>query len=73
MCNKALRVFGFIRRNSWEFKNPCRFKILYFTLVRFILGYGSVVWNPHQTGLIDKIKSVQNRFSRVLAFKIIPI
>jgi len=27
-------------------------------------------WNSHQTGLINKIERIQNRFLRVLAFKI---
>jgi len=30
ICNKALRDFGFIRRNCLEFKNPNCIKILYF-------------------------------------------
>jgi hypothetical protein len=69
MCNKALRVFGFIRRNCLEFKDPNCFKLLYCSLVRSILEYGSVVWNPYQMGLINKIERVQKRFLRVLAYK----
>jgi len=69
-CNKARRVFGFMRRDCSEFKNPYCYKTLHFTLVRPILEYGSVMGNPRQTGLIDKIERVQNRFLRVLAFKI---
>jgi len=67
MCNKALRVFGFIRRNCIEFKNPNCFILLYCSLVRSILEYGSVIWNPYQTGLINTIERVQKRFLRVLA------
>ena len=69
MCNKALRVFGFIRHYCSEFKNPNCFKILFFSQVRSILEYGSVIWSPYQTNLINKIERIQNRFLRVLAFK----
>jgi len=69
MCNKALRVFGFIRRNCFDFKNPNCFELLYCSLVRSILEYDSVIWNPYQTGLIIKIERVQKRFLRVLAYK----
>jgi len=56
MCNEVLRVFGFIRRNCLEFKNPNCFILLYCSLVRSILEYGSIIWNPYQAGLISKIK-----------------
>ena len=43
--------------------------MLYCSLVRSILEHGSVIWNPYQTGLINKIERVQKRFLRVLAYK----
>jgi hypothetical protein len=69
ICNKAFRVLGFIRRNCSELKNPNCIKILYFSLVRLILEYGSVVWNPHQANFITKIERIQYRLLRVLAYK----
>jgi len=48
-CNKTLRVFGFLKRNYWEFNDlrdlsttTC-LRVLYFTLIRFILEYGSLI------------------------------
>lgn len=32
ICNEALGVFGFIRHNCTDFKNPHYLKILYFSL-----------------------------------------
>jgi hypothetical protein len=69
ICNKALWVLSFIRRNCSEFKNPNCIKILYFSLVRSILEYGSVVWNPYQANLITKIERIQYRLLRVLIYK----
>lgn len=70
MCNKAQRVFGFVRWNCNEFKNPTCFKILYFSLVCSIQEYGSVIWNPHQIGLVKKIEFIQKQFLWILAFKL---
>ena len=43
--------------------------ILYYSLVRSILEFGSVVWNPIQVGLKNKIEIIQRRFLRMLAYK----
>jgi hypothetical protein len=67
--NKALRVFGFLSRNCWEFHDPLCLRVLYFSLVRSILDYGSIIWSPHQDYLIIKLERLQNRFLRMLAFK----
>lgn len=58
MCNKAFRVFGLIRHNCSEFKNPNCFKILYYTLVRSILKYGFFFLNLYQNGSTNKIDRV---------------
>lgn len=44
-------------------------KIVYFLLVSSVLELGSLVWNPRQTGLIDKIDKVQRNFIKIIAFK----
>lgn len=67
ICNKDFRVFG-LRRNCSEFKNPNYIKILYLLSVRSILEYGSVIWNRHQSSLINEIECIQNRLLRVLAY-----
>ena len=47
MVNKANGVLGFIKRWSKEFTDPYLTKQLYFSLVRYILEYGSIIWEPH--------------------------
>lgn len=59
---KALQVVGFIKRNSWEFNNPICIKVLYCSLVRTILEYCSVVWNPVTDLWTNELESVQNQF-----------
>jgi hypothetical protein len=51
--NKAIRMFGFLKHNCWEFDDPICLYILYFSLMQSILGYGSIIWNPHQEYLIN--------------------
>lgn len=65
MCRKALWVFDFLRHDCSAFKNPDSFEIFNFILVRSILEYGLVIWNPYQTDMIYKIDHIQNIFSRV--------
>jgi hypothetical protein len=42
-------------------------KVLYLLLVRPILEFGSIVWNPRQIDLIDKL---HRHFIRMIAFKL---
>lgn len=67
--NKALRVLGFINRNSRDFKDPLTYKVLYFTLVRPILEYASQVWSPQYKEHIDFLEMVQRKFLKSLAYK----
>jgi hypothetical protein len=60
--NKAFRVFGFIKRWAKEFKDPYTTKLLYTSLVRPILEYGSCVWSPQYQIHQDRIESVQKQF-----------
>lgn len=62
MVNKAYGVLGFIKRWAKEFSDPYVTKQLYTSLVRPILEYGSVVWDPHYNYNINMIESVQKQF-----------
>lgn len=42
---KAIKVLGFLNRASNEFKDINCLKVLYCSLVRSILKFGSIVWN----------------------------
>ena len=62
MINKAYGVLGFMKRWAKEFSDPYVTKQLYTSLVRPVLEYGSVVWDPNGTGDIGRIESVQKQF-----------
>lgn len=67
--NKGMKTLGFVTRNSKEFRNPQTFKLLYFTFVRPLLEYASVVWSPYYEVSSKLTESVQRKFLRHLAFK----
>jgi len=46
------------------------YKVLYCFLVRSILEFSTVVWNPKQINLIEKFGKIQQRFLRIIAFKL---
>ena len=47
IINKARRIWGFVKRQSKEFKDPYFTKSLYFSLESSQLEYCSTVWMPH--------------------------
>ena len=57
---KANRTLGFVCSNLKSCRK--RIKLLaYFTLIRPILEYGALVWDPYTHILIDKLESIQRR------------
>lgn len=62
MVNKAFSMLGFIKRFSYNFKDPYTIKTLYISYVRSIIEYCSVVWCPYQPTHVARIESVQKQF-----------
>lgn len=62
MVNKARGVLAFIKRWAKEFTDPYITKQLYTSLVRPILEYGSIIWDPQYNIHIDHIESIQKQF-----------
>ena len=60
--SKARAVFGFVKRWAREFIDPYITKLLYISLVRPILEYASIIWNPYYRCHSDSIESVQKQF-----------
>jgi len=60
--SRATQVLGFIKRWAKEFDDPYTTKLLYVSLVRPILEYGSCVWSPQYSNHQDRIESVQKKF-----------
>lgn len=50
ICCKYYKMLRFIKRLAHEFKLGLSIKILFSSLVRPILEYGAVLWNPHTVG-----------------------
>ena len=62
LTSKARQILGFIKRQARSFNDPYITKSLYCALVRPILEYCCVSWNPFTSVQIDKIESVQKQF-----------
>jgi hypothetical protein len=62
MLSRANKMLGFIKRRAQEFNNVWVTKTLYCSLVRSVLEYGSIIWDPvfevHRT----RIESIQKQF-----------
>lgn len=65
---KSLKILGFIKRNTTLFTSATCLRTLYFSLVRSILEYGSVVWFPYLACDQLRLERVQNRFLSFAAF-----
>ena len=61
--SNASKILGFVRRNLSRCDNKVK-AAAYKALVLPKLEYASTVWDPHQTGLIDKLEMVQRRAAR---------
>lgn len=62
MIGKARAVLGFVKRWAREFIDPYITRLLYISLVRPILEYASIIWNPYYRCHSDSIESVQKQF-----------
>lgn len=62
--DKANRQLGFMFKISKEFRDPLCFKALYCSLVRSLLEFASVVWNPYQAVWSGRFEAVQRKFVR---------
>ena len=65
-----MRLLGFIKRNSSEFRDISTLNPLYVSLVRPHLEYCSIIWNPSYTVDIIKIEKVETNLTRYLFLKI---
>lgn len=64
IISKANSLLGFIKRNSKEFHDPYTLKSLYVSLIRSILEYACCIWCPSYANSINRIESVQRKFTR---------
>ena len=65
IVSKANSMLGFVKRSSYEFS-----KNLYVSLVRPVLEYCAIVWDPSFNLRIVRIERVQRNFIRFMIRKI---
>ena len=66
---KAVRVIGFIRKFTFNFKNCSVILYLYKTLALPILMYASPIWSPYLSCDQYRLETVQHKFLRYLSQK----
>ena len=63
ICNQSNSILGFIRRNLKHCNRNFK-ETAYISLVRSVLDYASIVWDPYQKKDIDSIEGIQGRAAR---------
>lgn len=71
VTSNAIRVIGFIRRFSQDFKDH-NIRLLYCALVRPHLEYCSIVWSPYTVDGRERLESVQHKFTKFACKRMIP-
>ena len=69
IVKNAFRMLGFLKRESFNLRNPFTVMSLYKTLIRSHLEYASVIWNPSKNVHISKIERVQRKFVKFYCYK----
>jgi len=69
ITNKALKMYGFVIRNSKYFNDIGCIRKLYVSYVRSILEYCSIIWSPYYINHSYHIEKVQNKFLRYIYYK----
>jgi hypothetical protein len=69
VSSRAFRTLGFISRNTKHFRDPSSLTILFNSLVRSVLEFGSTIWNPSYITHINAIERVQNKYIKQLNFR----
>lgn len=69
ISTKAYRNLGFVLRISKPFSDVGCLRVLYFSFVRSILEYCSVIWNPQYITYIQSLEKLQLKFLKHLHFR----
>lgn len=69
IIKKSFQQLGFLLRTCKPFKKVDTYKILYFSLVRSVLDFCSVVWSPFYACHINRIERIQKTFLRTLHYR----
>lgn len=69
ITNKANRILGLLRRTCRGWKDTKTLKMLYCTLVRSQVEYGTIVWSPHTKRNIEKLECIQQKGTKFILAK----
>jgi hypothetical protein len=69
ITNTAMKMLGFVCRNTKEFTNISCIKQLFYGLVRSRLEYCCVVFKPYQQLYINMMEGVLRKFAKYVYFK----
>ncbi|XP_050528067.1 uncharacterized protein LOC126898166 [Daktulosphaira vitifoliae] len=70
VCCKAFKALGFIMRLAKDFKQGLSLKMLFCSIVRPILEYGSVVWDLYTALGSLQLERVQRKFLRFVSYSL---
>ncbi|XP_050525318.1 uncharacterized protein LOC126896507 [Daktulosphaira vitifoliae] len=70
VCCKAFKASGFIMRLAKDFKQGLSLKVLFCSIVRPILEYDSVVWDPYTALGSLQLERVQRKFLRFVSYSL---
>ena len=66
ITKKASSTLGFIKRNLRRCPTSCK-KTAYLALVRPLLEYGAIIWDPYQKQEIDQMERIQRKAVRFIS------
>lgn len=65
---KSLKTLGFIKRFSSNFNITYSLKNVYCVLIRPIIEYGSIIWDPYTSSDSSLLERVQRKFLNFASF-----
>lgn len=63
---RAFKILGFVIRTSKNFKRTSSLKMLYCSLVRSLLEYASVIWDPYTTTDSSHLEIIYKIISKII-------
>ena len=63
--NTARKMLGIVKRSFRDLDKKC-FLLIYKSMIRSHLEYGSCIWNPYKIGLIDDLEKVQKQATKLV-------
>ena len=66
ISTKANKMLGFVKRTAFDIRQRQLRKVLYLTMVRSQLAYGSQVWAPQTVNNIMTVERVQRRATKFI-------